>query len=119
MELLDGAAGGPLVDRQQAEVATLDARLEASGSRGSAGLRKDLADRHKREQKRVRDDELRFGLGVLSRQYGAVLASGASGARGALEAIEAINATNEHLERNPNLALLLQSLYLRLPVLPR
>ena len=119
VELLDGAAGGPLVDRQQAEVAALDARLEASGSRGSAGVRKELADRHKREQKRVRDDELRFGLGVLIRQYGAVLASGGDGARGALDAIAVINATNEHLERNPNLALLLQSLYLRLPVLSR
>ncbi len=119
IELLDGAAVGPLVDRQQAEVAALDARLEASGSRGSAGVRKELADRHKREQKRVRDDELRFGLGVMSRRYGAVLASGASEAGGALAAIALINATNEHLERNPNLALLLQSLYLRLPVLPR
>ena len=119
LELLDGAAGGPLIERQQAEVATLDARLEATGSRGSAGVRKELADRHKREQKRVRDDELRFGLGVLSRQYGAVLASGGDGARGALDAIAVINASNEHLERNPNLALLLQSLYLRLPVLSR
>ena len=124
--LLDGAAAGPLVARQEAEAKALDARLEASGARGGAGARKELAERHKREQKRVRDDELRFGLGVLSRRYASVATAQTALVAeptpadhervvAALRAVEALQAANEHLERNPNLALLLQSLLLRLP----
>ena len=113
--LLDQIAVGPLADRQQAEADALEARLEASGVRGGAGARKDLVDRHKREQKRVRDDELRFGLAVVSRRYAAVAAANGDDARAALAALTHISAANEHLERNPNLLLLLQSLYLRLP----
>lgn len=118
IELLDRAVMGPLEARQADEVKALEARLEASGARGGAGVRKDLADRHKREQKRVRDDELRFGLGVLTRRYGAAAADGSMHSAGAVRAVATLTETNEHLERNPNLSLLLQSLYLRLPNLP-
>lgn len=118
IELLDGVAVGPLHVRQQAEALALDTRLEASGIRGGAGARKELAERHKREQKRVRDDELRFGLGVLTRRYGAVVASGASGAPAAVSAVRLVGRTTEHLDRNPNLVLLLQSLFLQLPPIP-
>ena len=113
--LLDQIAVGPLAERQQAEADALEARLEASGLRGGVGARKDLADRHKREQKRVRDDELRYGLAVISRTYAALTVAGGEDAREALAALTQITAANEHLERNPNLVLLLQSLYLRLP----
>ena len=116
--LLDQIASGPLAERQQAEADALEARLEASGARGSAGVRKDLAERHKREQKRVRDDELRYGLAVLSRRYAAASARHGPDARAAVRAVDLLAATNVHLERNPNLTLLLQSLFLRLPVLP-
>lgn len=115
IELLDGVAVGPLQSRQQAEALALDARLEASGPRGGAGARKELAERHKREQKRVRDDELRFGLGVLSRWYGTEVSRGATGAAAAVDAVRLLGEANEHLDRNPNLTLLLQSLLLRLP----
>lgn len=113
--LLDQIAVGPLAERQQAEADALEARLEASGARGGSGVRKELADRHKREQKRVRDDELRYGLAVISRSYAARTVAGGEDARAALAALKEISDANEHLERNPSLLLLLQSLYLRLP----
>lgn len=115
ISLLDQIAVGPLAERQQAEGDALEARLEASGARGGSGVRKELVDRHKREQKRVRDDELRYGLAVISRRYVALTVAGDEDARAALVALKQISEANEHLERNPNLLLLLQSLYLRLP----
>jgi DNA polymerase III subunit delta' len=115
LTLLDSAATAPLEARQAAEAKALDERLEASGVRGGAGARKELAERHKREQKRVRDDELRFGLGVLGKHYAHVAAADPSTARSAVLAVDALGAANEHLERNPNLSLLLQSLLLKLP----
>lgn len=117
LALLDQIAVGPLAERQQAEADALEARLEASGARGGAGARKDLVDRHKREQKRVRDDELRYGLAVISRRYAAQAVAGGEDARAALAALVQISAANDHLERNPHLLLLLQSLFLRLPAL--
>ncbi len=115
--LLDQIAVGPLAERQQAEADALEARLEASGIRGGAGARKDLLDRHKREQKRVRDDELRYGLAALSRRYASAAAEGGPTAGAAMQAVDLLSATNVHLERNPSLLLLLQSLFLRLPAL--
>ena len=115
VSLLDQIAVGPLAERQQAEADALEVRLEASGARGGSGVRKDLVDRHKREQKRVRDDELRYGLAVISRRYAALTLAGGEDARAALVALTQISEANEHLERNPNLLLLMQSLYLRLP----
>jgi DNA polymerase III subunit delta' len=112
--LLDSAAVGPLAARQEAEAAALEARLDAVGAKGGAGARKELVERHKREQKRVRDDELRFGLGILSRHY-ATLATVPSGQQaGAFARVDRIADTNVHMERNPNLALALQSLLLHL-----
>jgi DNA polymerase-3 subunit delta' len=104
----------PLQERQAAEAAELDERAERYGTRGSG--RKDLADRHKREQRRVRMDELRAGLAVLAGAYRDRLVGGASGrgARAALEALDHIAAAGEALERNPNEVLLLQGLLVRL-----
>lgn len=114
MALLDQAVVGPLAARQEGEVAALEARLEAVGARGGTGSQKELAERHKREQKRVRDDELRFGLGVLSRTYATAAATPSPHQFAALKAVERIGTTNTHLERNPNLILALQSLFLHL-----
>ena len=114
MALLDQAVSGPLAARQEAETAALEARLVEVGARGGTGSRKELAERHKREQKRVRDDELRFGLGVLSRAYASAAATTSPNQSAALQGVERIAATNNHLERNPNLTLALQSLFLHL-----
>jgi DNA polymerase III subunit delta' len=112
--LLDHAAVGPLAARQEAEATALEARLEAVGARGGSGARKELAERHKREQKRVRDDELRFGLGILSRTYAMLAMTPSDVQARSLGAVDRIAQTNVHLERNPNLALALQSLLLHL-----
>ena len=117
VQLLDSAAVGPLEVRQAAEVKTLDARLEAAGGRGGVGQRKELVERHKRELKRLRDDELRFGLTVLQGVYRDALVVGGPGAAAAMRAVARIGEANEALSRNPNLTLLLQSMLLKLPAL--
>lgn len=63
LALID-AAQAPLDDRHRAEVEQLEARAEALGERGAG--RRDLEARHKREVRRHRTDELRFGLAVLA-----------------------------------------------------
>ncbi|MBW3668703.1 MAG: hypothetical protein KY443_05765 [Actinobacteria bacterium] len=101
----------PLAARHAAELAELDERAKAYGERGLG--RKEMVDRHKREQRRARTDELRFGLSALAGAYRDRLLAGGRAA-GALAALEAITAANEGLIRNPNETLLLQALLLRL-----
>ncbi len=113
--LLDNAAVGPLEARQAAEVAALEKLIEQQGPRGAVGQRKELVDRHKRELKRLRDDELRLGLSVLLRRFRDALIGGEISHAEALAAIDRINGVQEHLERNPNLSLLLPALLLQLP----
>lgn len=109
------AAAAPLQARQGEEMAALEARVKEYGERGSG--RKELEARHKRELRRHRTDELRFGLGVIARRYRDVLARTERPAP-YLEAIDAIGATASGLIRNPNERLQLQALFLRLPALP-
>jgi DNA polymerase III subunit delta' len=115
--LLDGAAIGPLEARQAAEAEALEARIEQTGTRGAGGQRKELADRHKREVKRLRDDELRLGLSVLLRRYRTALVRNEVDGPSAVGALEAISTLNEHLDRNPNVNLALSALLLKLPTL--
>ena len=61
------AAAEPLAARQKQEAEQLQERIEQSGERGSG--RKELEDRHKRELRRHRTDELRFGLATLVGAY--------------------------------------------------
>lgn len=113
--LIDAAAD-PLKERQQTEIAELDARVAQLGERGSG--RKTLEDRHKRELRRHRVDELRSGLGVIAGTYRDRLATGeAHHAPSLAQAVVDVHDAVEALERNPNEALLLQALLLRLPSL--
>lgn len=98
----------PLAARQRDELQEFEER--------GGGKRKEVEDRHKREQRRVRTDELRFGLANLSEAYRErlITASTALEARRASAAVEVLQDSNEALERNPNEVLLLQSLLLRL-----
>ena len=114
-ELFSGAAVGPLEARQAAERAALEEQVERGGERGAG--RKDLADRHRRELRRLRTDELHFGLATLSAVYRDALVARTTDRRAAVAAIEALRAASENLVRNPNEALLLQALLLRLPPL--
>jgi DNA polymerase-3 subunit delta' len=105
----------PLQVRQAAEVAEVEARIAAYGERGSG--RKELEERHKREVRRVRADELRFGMAALAAVYRDELVAGGSvrvGQAGAARAIQALDAAAEALVRNPNETLLLQGLLVSL-----
>ncbi len=101
----------PLEQRQAAELAEAGERARLYGERGSA--RRELEARHRREQRRLRTDELRFGLATLASRYRDRLASGPD-TQACLEALDAIAAANEALTRNPNQTLLLQALLVRL-----
>jgi DNA polymerase III subunit delta' len=115
LALVDAAAVGPLEARQAEELATLESRLEITGTRGAVGARKDLADRHKRELKRLRDDELRVGLAILARTYRDAALLGQPGAGAAAELI--LHRSVE-LARNPNLSLFLMAMFAALPNVP-
>ena len=113
--LIDNAAA-PLVDQQAQEIAALEARVAAVGERGSG--RKQLEDRHKREQRRHRVDEIRSGLAVIAGAYRDALVAGSlSRPNAAATAVGRIHQSLEALERNPNELLLLQALLLDLPTI--
>ena len=109
------AAAAPLAERHTAEVKEIDERAKAHGERGSG--RKSLEERHKRELRRHRIDELKAGLVVMAGSYRDRLVSGAGRRdRDLVAAVHAIHETIEALERNPNETLQLQALLVRLPV---
>jgi DNA polymerase-3 subunit delta' len=113
---LTDEAAGSLTSLQAAELASLEERVAATGERGSG--RKTLEERHKREIRRYRTDELRSALAVIAGVYRDQLVQGTSRrpdvtARAVLRVHEALEA----FERNPNEVLLLQSLLLDLPSL--
>ncbi len=108
-----------------AKFESLTAAATEMGERGLPG-RKEIVDQHQREERRFRTDALRAGLGVLARAYGGrVTGRVASGdvmvgdqdVRSAVAAVGLITEAAEALPRNPNEALLLQSLFVRLAAL--
>ena len=101
----------PLQARHAAERAELGERARLYGER--PGERKELEARQRREERRVRTDELRFGLATLAGAYRDGLATARDPGPN-VAAITAITAANEALARNPNVALLLQALLVRL-----
>ncbi len=116
MTNLANEAAAILTPIHDAEVAELDARVAAAGERGSG--RKTLEERHKREVRRYRTDELRSGLAVMAGEYrDAVVAGVGNHPEIFMHAVNRIHASLESLERNPNEALLLQALLLDLPSL--
>lgn len=97
-----------------AEITALEERVAAAGERGSG--RKTLEERHKREVRRYRTDELRAGLGVIAGVYrDALVAGGGPRPEQVVRAVHRVHAALEALDRNPNEALLLQALLLDLP----
>ncbi|MDQ4131711.1 MAG: ATP-binding protein [Actinomycetota bacterium] len=113
VELLSSAAQGPLEAKHAAERAALKDRIERGGERGAG--RRELNERHRRELRRLRTDELRFGLATLAAAYRDALVEGRADPQACLEGIVAIQAAAEALPRNPNELLLLQALLLQLP----
>ena len=118
VQLLGSAAVGPLEARHAEERAALEARIERSGERGAG--RRQLQDRHRRELRRLRADELRYGLALLTAAYRDALAAtpAAASGRGYLKSLEAVQDAAEAIVRNPSELLFLQALLLRLCPLP-
>jgi DNA polymerase-3 subunit delta' len=108
-ELVD-AAQEPLDVRQAEEIAALQEREEQLGTRGSG--RKEIEARHKREQRLLRDADLRAGFAALAHQYRDRLTTGGGASDAA--AVSRLRDATEALLRNPNEALLLQNLFLEL-----
>lgn len=117
VELLGSAAVGPLEARHAEERAALEARIERSGERGAG--RRLLVERHRRELRRLRADELRYGLATLAGAYRDALAGGTADPKACLASLDALQAASEAIVRNPNEILLLQALLLRLAPLGR
>jgi DNA polymerase-3 subunit delta' len=104
----------PLRAMQSAELAEFDEAAERYGDKRAATARRTkLEQRHNREVRRLRMDELRFGLAVLEGAYRDALRDGAS-ARACVAAITAIDTAARELLRNPSESLFLQALFLRL-----
>lgn len=104
-----------LKEAQSEELAEAEELARRLGERGVPG-RQAIEERHRREQRRVRTDELRAGLAALAATYRARLLTGAPAGRLAhtLGCLEAIDRATQALVRNPTESLLLQALLLRL-----
>ncbi len=113
LELIDAAAE-PLAARHGAEVAELDERIKAHGERGSG--KKQLDERHRRELRRHRTDELRSGMAAMAATYrDTAVSGGTTDIDGCAHAVQQIHAAIEALDRNPNEKLLLEALLWSLP----
>ncbi len=110
--LLNSAAVGPLEARHGEERRALEEHIERSGERGAG--RRQLQERHRRELRRLRADELRYGLALLAGVYRDAVASGTGDPRGCLRSLEVLQAAAEAIVRNPSEQLFLQALLLRL-----
>jgi DNA polymerase-3 subunit delta' len=105
----------PLRQRQAQESAVLSEEIEQYGLRGGAA-RREMESRHKREVRRFRTAELRFGLATLAGAYRDAVAMAARPGP-LVEALTRIDEAAVNLARYPNEALLLQALVARLPPL--
>lgn len=113
-----GTVVEPLVIEQAAELDAIEERAKQYGVKEES--RKDVLDRHKREQRRLRTDELRFGLATLAAAYRDRLKSESNStmAKHWLNALTALQESGESLIRNPNETLMIQALLLKLSPRP-
>jgi DNA polymerase-3 subunit delta' len=94
------------------ELAAMEKREEQFGTRGSG--RRDLVEHHRRVERQIRTEELRFGLASVASRYRELLVAGGH-VVGPMDAIGRLRVAADALVRNPNEALLLQGLLLDLP----
>ena len=118
--LIDDAAEVKAAEHQR-ELEELARREEQTGTRGSG--RRALETRQRRELRQFRTEELRFGFATLASRYREMIlsddAGGNGGGEAVLEAVDHLSRTTDALVRNPNEALLLQALLLRLSPIDR
>jgi DNA polymerase-3 subunit delta' len=112
-------------ERHAGELALLGEQSEAIGAKGIPG-RRAVEDRHKREERRWRTDDLRFGLATLAGVYRDRLVAaadpgpvgsppgGIGGSQRAVRQVEAIDRASEALGRNVNESLLMDALMVEL-----
>ncbi len=111
LAMIDDAAQ-PLVERQAEEVAEFDRQVEEFGPRGG---KPEMANRHKRQLRRYRTDELRDGLAAMASTYRDAVVDGGRSAEEAAGAVHRIHVAMDALTRNANERLLLESLLWSLP----
>ena len=115
---LDGAIA-PLQALQAEELDEWKKAAEVAGRRGG---QKDVEQRHQREQRRFRTEELRFGFATLTRSYRERMVASLEGAddgdsrasneaRASITAIAAITQAHQNLGLNANETLLLTDLF--------
>lgn len=114
VEQLDQAASA-LEIRHGREIKELEERVALTGERGSG--RKTVSDRHKRELRKLRTDELRSGLGQFARVYGDSICAQPNLIDGEeiMAAIQLIHKTISSLSLNTNETLALHALLLKCP----
>ncbi|MGO9195561.1 MAG: ATP-binding protein [Acidimicrobiales bacterium] len=98
---------------QSAELERLADEAKAAGERGVPG-RAEIDARHRREQRRVRTDDLRAGLATLAGVFRSRLGGGSASAKTAIQAIELIDEAAARLLLNVNEVLLLEWLLVEL-----
>lgn len=108
--LIDDAAAVKSAQHQR-ELEELAQREEQMGTRGSG--RRALETRQRRELRQFRTEELRFGFATLASRYREMILDD-EGGEATLEAVDHLSRTTDALIRNPNEALLLQALLLKL-----
>jgi hypothetical protein len=114
----------PLRAEHARELERLTEEAAEFGEKALPG-RKEITDRHQREERRWRTDALRSGLGALARAYRDRMTAQAIGgdpgagvhAQAAADAVRLITEVAQALPRNPQESLLLQSLLVRLGAL--
>ena len=104
-------AAAPLEARHEAERAAADEQAELYGT--NVG-RSSLDERHRRELRRVRTDELTMGLAVLAAQIRDEASSGSLRPEPAARQLHAIGDAAEALRFNANQRLALSCLFIRL-----
>jgi len=109
------AAAAPLAAQQARELAELEERVAMAGERGSG--RRSLADRHKRQLRKHRTDELRAGLRAIAATYLTALREepGDPRADQYLGAVARVHEAASALALNANEELALQALLLECP----
>lgn len=115
LEAIDGLLE-PLAARHAEELDAFHASYEAVDETPPKGRTKELTDRHKREVKKVRLDELRAGLATIVEVYRERMAEGGPHEDFLLVA-ERVQQLCDALEFNPGEALQLRALLLELPPL--
>ena len=108
-------ATAPLAAQQTRELADLEERVAVAGERGSG--RRALADRHKRQLRKFRTDELRAGLRAIAATYLEALRNAPNDAPAEqyLAAVTRVHEAAAALNLNANEELALQAMLLQCP----